>query len=464
MNRRVVLFLFASLFVAFAAYGSFVPFSPRAIGLADAVRQFRATPLVPLARASRSDFVTNVLLFMPVGFLLLGAASYRDRVKALVFAVPVLAISIAISVGIEFGQVFVLGRTPSWNDVVADSLGSAVGCAAWILCGAMTLDWLRPVTAAAAPADRALSLLGVYMAVWLLLGVLPFDFTIRPQELAEKFRAGRIVLEPLGPATSLQDTVGSWLRAIPVGAFLLLLSTNRRLPQPMAIAVFLGAAASVAIEGAQVLAVSRTADINDLFMNVFGTVTGVAIASRWQSTADVPSAPRSVRVWPMAALAFWCVVLIVRHWSPFDFVVTGDYARSRVPALMRVPFYSYYWAMALNALIEAMTKFLLAVPVGALLQLTWTPERRALRFAQAVLVVAVSGGLFLVLELGQLLLPSRAPDQTDIYIGTAGACVGMWVVRLMQRASTDHAIVKSPRPLPVGSSRESAGPPFPPRP
>ena len=62
MTRRLVSLLLAALFAAFAAYGSFVPLRFRSVGFAEAVQQFAATPLVPLGRASRSDFITNVTI------------------------------------------------------------------------------------------------------------------------------------------------------------------------------------------------------------------------------------------------------------------------------------------------------------------------------------------------------------------------------------------------------------------
>ena len=47
------------------------------------------------------------------------------------------------------------------------------------------------------------------------------------------------------------------------------------------------------------------------------------------------------------------------------------------------------------------------------------------RWAIGAGIVVVSGMLFLGLELGQLMLPSRVPDQTDVYIGTLGATIGV---------------------------------------
>ena len=41
--------------------------------------------------------------------------------------------------------------------------------------------------------------------------------------------------------------------------------------------------------------------------------------------------------------------------------------------------------------------------------------------------------IFLTIELGQLLLPTRVPDQTDVYIGTTGALLGVLAVQLLTR-------------------------------
>ena len=50
-----------------------------------------------------------------------------------------------------------------------------------------------------------------------------------------------------------------------------------------------------------------------------------------------------------------------------------------------------------------------------------------------MLFVAISAAIFLVVELGQVLLPTRIPDQTDIYIGIGGALAGVVFIRLLER-------------------------------
>jgi glycopeptide antibiotics resistance protein len=449
VTRRLVLLLLAGLFIAFAAYGSFVPLRLRPMTLAEGVNRFVTTPFIPIAKASGSDLVTNVLLFVPIGFFLLGGTASRSRTAALVLWLPVLVACIALSVGIEFGQVFIVGRTASWNDVFAESLGSVVGCLGWLVCGNQVVDFLAPIVSSESRTDRAFRLFGAYAALWILLGLVPFDYTMRPQEIAEKFRHGRIVLEPFGAGSTVEDVIGTWLMAIPLGVFGVLAAVHLRAPRPIATALGLGIAVAVGIEAIQVLAVSRTADVTDVAMNALGVTTGVFASSRWMGRVHDDARQEGVRLWPVAALLVWCLVVMARHWSPFDFVADGAFVRSRIPMLLRVPFYSYYWSNALDAFTEATTKALLGIPVGALLQATWTPKSREASVAQAAGITILAGGFFLIIELGQLLLPSRTPDQTDIYIGTLGAVVGMVAVRLLMRRLQAAGDVTSPSSRPA---------------
>ena len=433
-GRRLILLAVAGIFVAFAAYGSFVPLRWNSVPLDAAVAQFAQTPFIPLSRASRSDFLTNVLLFVPIGFFLLGAAANRSRALAAAWFVPVVLLALGLSVGIEFGQIFVSGRTPSWNDVFAETLGGALGALTWAALGTVVVDWLAVLLHSDSQSDRAFRLLGAYTALWVVLGLQPFDYTVRLGELAEKFRAGRVVLQPFGGGDSLSDVVGTLLMAVPVGVFGVLAASHRKSARPVLLGLGIALGATCLVEFAQLLAMSRTADVTDLLMNGAGSAAGVALASRAMATPFSPGGAGGIRLWPLGALAAWCVVLIVRHWTPFDFVADGNFVRSRLPIMFQVPFHSYYWAMPLSAFAEASSKFLLGMPVGALLQWMWLPLSRRLRLVQALGILAVSSALFFGIELGQLLLPTRVPDQTDIYIATAGALAGMFAVRVVLRS------------------------------
>lgn len=423
----------AVVFAAFAAYGSWVPLDLQSVSFDEAVERFGRTRLIPFYRASRTDLVTNVLLALPIGFFLTGAFAARSWRAVARWIVPVVALCAGLGVAIEFGQIFVSGRTPSWNDVIAQALGAVIGALGWLVIGPRVVDSLvRMNRADAQRADVLWRLLGAYTAVWVMLGVLPLDFTLRAPELAQKYRTGRIVLLPFSGAATLSDYAGVLMMALPIGAFMLLLGMRRKSEWPIAFAVILGGALTSLVELAQLLALSRTADVTDVLMNLVGVAAGAVGVSKLLQR-DVLADGRTFRSWPLAALAAWCLVLVVRHWSPFDFTISSEYFRARLPVMFRVPFHSYYWGMPLNSLAEAVTKVLLGIPVGALLSLAWTPSARAVALVRAAAVVAGTAAIFLVIELGQLLEPTRVPDQTDVYLGLAGALVGLWSVRVLSR-------------------------------
>jgi VanZ family protein len=441
MRLRPWLAAASLVFLAFAWYGSLVPLQLRYIPLHEAVERFRTAQYVPLSAASRTDLVTNVLLMVPFGFTLAGALSARSRGLAII-AVPLVgACAGALGAAIELSQVFTPDRTPSWNDVVAQGIGGLTGAALWLAAGTWTTDFLTAVFTAHSAEDRALRLLTVYAVAWFAVGVLPLDFTLRPAEIAEKLRAGHIVLTPWPPLASvddLADAAATLLWAVPLGAFGLLMS--RRHPQAALPGTLVGVLLVGALEGFQLLLMSRWAKVHDVTVGALGVAIGAYAAARILGPArgSLRPGPELVRVWPLAALAAWTVVLAFRHWAPFDFSLEGAFVRPRLQQVLeQVPFESYYWGNPLDRLGDATTKVLMGVPVGVFLRLLWTPAYRlaALLAWCALLVVGVA--LFGAIELGQVFLPSRFPDLTDVLIGTAGVLAGGLVVRLLT-GGTSH--------------------------
>jgi glycopeptide antibiotics resistance protein len=441
MSRRLVLCAGVVLFVAMAAYGSFVPFRLRDVTFSDAMQQFSRLRLGARWSPSHSDFVANVLLFVPIGFTLTGTLADGSR-KLAWAAVPVVAMaSCSIALAIEFGQMFVVGRTSSWNDVLAEGCGGLAGAVAWALVRSPTLGWLGSLIAPATAVERARSLLSVYAFVWLVLQVLPLDFTLRPAELGEKYRAGRIVLAPFSHSTgvvgALSNCVGVAIPALPIGALALVALPGRR--RGFAAAALLGTAVVCAAEGLQVFVISRYATASDAICGSAGSACGAWLAHRWfgrRSGGDQVSAQsRGLRPWGLAALTGWLVVLMVRHWRPFDFAITAAMFHTRFSQLYAIPFSSYYRSNYLDALSEVIAKILLGVPVGVLLHVCWpAPVRRTLQWLRVGIILVIAIGVFSLIEVGQVFLPSRYPDDTDIVLGTFGAVAGLLGVWLIDRA------------------------------
>ena len=114
----------------FIVYGSFVPFHFSANP--DFVRSRLAQlELFPYQEGTRNfsvlDLVSNVLLFIPLGFLLSGSGVWRTgRSWALRIGVSAV-LALLFSTSIELGQLFSPGRTASGIDIEANVTGALLG-------------------------------------------------------------------------------------------------------------------------------------------------------------------------------------------------------------------------------------------------------------------------------------------------------------------------------------------------
>ena len=82
-----------------------------------------------------TDFVLNMLMFMPLGALLFGAFSRRSIATSSIL-LRTTAIGLTLSTVLEFFQQFVPSRDSSLIDIVANTVGAVIGAGAARWCGA----------------------------------------------------------------------------------------------------------------------------------------------------------------------------------------------------------------------------------------------------------------------------------------------------------------------------------------
>ena len=434
-NRRTYAVALAVMTVV-AVYGSLVPFTYQPIPLDVALEQFADIALLRLDVYSRADFVANVLLFVPLGFLAM-AALRTDRVGEGGALAPVAAVTIAataLSVSIEFVQLQFPPRTVSLNDVMAETAGAVCGVALWCLAGEWMTRRLRALMGVGDRPGFLVRLLAAYAAVFAVSQVLPLDLTISPGELAAKYREGRVLIVPFshqyGSAFDAAFDLGADVALhVPLGLLAALgaLPRGRRRAWPQALG--LGLAAIVAIEIAQLFVFTRVADSTDVVIGCAGMAIGIALSSLAGGRSQ-PAAGGSAR-WLFAGGAVaWAAVLVAYHWYPFDFTVTGEVLRDRLPLLTAAPFTHYYWGSEFHAFTELVRKLLMGALLGVLLDRSLSHGRglTACRWTKYAVVVACLG-FFTLIESGQIFLIERIPDLTDAAIATAGSACGMAVVR-----------------------------------
>src|SRR4029453_18939850 len=90
--RRSHLALMALGWTVFAVYGSLVPLKYQVVDFADAVERFRNLPPLWFGMGTRADWVANILLFIPLTFLWMGALAcdrgWASRLAAALLLVP----------------------------------------------------------------------------------------------------------------------------------------------------------------------------------------------------------------------------------------------------------------------------------------------------------------------------------------------------------------------------------------
>ncbi len=186
-----------------------------------------------------------------------------------------------------------------------------------------------------------------------------------------------------------------------------------------------------AVEAVQLLILSCRADSFEFLVNASGALVGVLLTATLVHQPDPLTrtfgAPDRSRIWALglaAALIFYAVYNL----SPFDFDLSPDLVRDRIGDLWGTPFAGYYINPQFKALGDALTKISLGVPIGLFLQL-WVGAQQMGYTRAASLAGLFLTTIFLTLvEAGQVIVPSRYPDDTDIILAVIGVVFGMWVV------------------------------------
>ena len=113
--------------MAFTIYASLIPFEFRWVPVDRATQRFHQVMLGERAeRTSRSNYLANLLLFVPIGFGLAGAVFLDRRLTPDVLArgAAILPASLAVSLTAEFLQIYTRERIVSRYDVIRRRWGA----------------------------------------------------------------------------------------------------------------------------------------------------------------------------------------------------------------------------------------------------------------------------------------------------------------------------------------------------
>jgi glycopeptide antibiotics resistance protein len=437
ISRRTWL-VAAMVFTLVAACGSLVPFELRTgLTLDRALARFSSLNFFSVGPGSRSDWIANVLLFLPIGYCWLAALSLDETSpkRRLVAAVAVVLSSTLASLALEFTQIWFRDRTVSQNDVIAETLGGLVGALLWMTTGQITADWLRDLGRTRRKSDRFVRILAVYLAGLMIISVLPLDLTISTGDLVIKVRAGGFVLVPFSEvAPGLAGALGILLyfvAFVPVGMLLGLWKTRAATRvRPLPVTAVAGVAAAAVVELAQVLVLSRVTSTTDWLVGAAGAAAGGAfiqwLYTGWYGADAVDrhvSLNKHAVLWTLDATAATGVIGLL-FLSPFEVSGTTAAWRERYEAMWTIPFSRGSSPAVLGEALKIVLAFAVfgAILARAVKALSLPdPMKRVV----AVLAIGVGAVLAFAIEILQAMLPTRVPDITDVILAALGTAAGV---------------------------------------
>jgi glycopeptide antibiotics resistance protein len=463
------------IFAVIAFVGSVWPFRVTPKSFEESWNQFRHLPFFRFQIRSGSDWVSNVLLFVPLGFLAAGlatSAGTAPRTTGLIRAVLWLPVLVLFSLGLEFAQYWFPPRIVNPLDVQAQLLGACLGMGAWWLMGPALMQRL----------DGFSQLRPAWMVVLGLLflaQLAPMDISIAPSDLKHKIASGGVELIPFRkhpvnlPSTQL-GLAGCALSAVLMGlAFVNLGDRNDRPTRSIWMNGMLLTLAVVFMEGIQVLVMSRIFSTSHLLVGLLAGWVTIACAQRREGSAAWRLDPSEWTYMKLAmGIGAWligAVCLCGEFWWPLE----PRIERPRIVNTLRA-FRNQQlgtWLRTGEYDWPTKSKLLWYAPLGFVLgwvcrQIQHDWRRRAWPLLLLALVVSVH--LAMGLELGQAIFPPHAPDQTDLLLGwlfsVLGLVLGWWLTGLFlpRERSTFAASRRDPtRAHPAAASLVPASPNIP---
>ena len=448
MKKKVVIFLFCC-YVIFVIYNTFIPFvfDHGWHHLSAQIREIEwYFPVFDKENFSLTDYAGNIILFMPLGFLLYLLLYHRSSTYALLGSITA---GVSLSVCIEFFQLFTSLRHTAVYDVINNGFGTlvgALGALVYTQCIAAMLGDKFSQLLRRAP----FLLLVMTIGVWeFFAAMMPFTVSITISHLKESIKSTNIVpfsSQSIGEVffhvPSMHDSqsfnyldfVADILFWIPIG-YILMLSYRLYLRQQQHGKMFMIVASLLyfpIVEIGQLCIMSRVADINDIISGYGGVLVGGMLYYLLR-----PIRRRTYRVdrdLLKIPLLLYGVCLVFAGLQPFDWSLATDTVGRNLQTERLVPFYAYYRNTSLGNTYDLIGALMSFVPLSV--YWTWCGRARGRSWASIYVVTILAGLAWGVVSEGmQLLSPSRVADITDVLAYGSGGAVGTFAVYYHVRQS-----------------------------
>jgi VanZ family protein len=419
------LFLFYCLFIL---YGSFIPFrfsdDPEFVR-SQFVRFFTLPYHHGVRKFSIPDVLSNILLFIPFGFLWIGGKFSLRASNGLWSAILAGgALGFLCGLTIESGQMFSPGRIASILDALCNGLGSAFGAAAGYLLFRAFRGSFGLILMQLLQQRPSLVLLALLLFAAMADAYYPFDITLDVSSVWHNLKNTRLIPFAGGLRRFWLDLfVEKSLLFAAIGYLAL-----RNLPKGTAHARTLAWAAcsaiAVLIEGGKLFFAGRAPNVDNVVFSALGALGGVVLVPPLAATALVRQHARQILV-----ILILCIIAYAEL-SPFDWIRSLEQIPFRIAMIEWLPFSSYYVAEPQAALFDLAKKLFLLGPLGFVIA---AGNRDGSSRKPQVLAAAAGLLIGLLLEAGQIALQSRTPSMTDVLLFGGAAWTGAVVCERYRR-------------------------------
>lgn len=433
----------ALIYAAFVVYGSLVPLAWRARPLAEAWAAFLETPYLQLGMGSRADWVANILLYVPLGFFLVGRLG---RMRGWAANVLAFCLCATLAIAVEFAQLYFPPRTVSLNDLLAECLGTVLGIMLWRLEGGRLLQLWNDVLHGGRQGKRALIVL--YSGLYLAFSLFPYDFIVSAAELSQRLaspgRSALLVTASCGGAfacgTKLLSEV---LTVAPLGAFLGMLAVSGR--TSLTRAAGWGLLLGIVIEGLQTFLASGVSQGASVLTRGLGMAFGLAVYRSFRREWLIEYRAH-IKLAVLLALPVYLALLLLLNGffgSRFGSVLAA-YAKLREVRFL--PFYYHYFTSETQAMYSLLVHAGAYAPIGVMV---WVLRNGAGGRGALWISAGAAFAIALAMETLKLFLVDKRPDPTDTLIAAAAAAFACFAAtRLAHWQPAARIDANSARPTP----------------
>ncbi len=419
--------LAAGGYLLFVVYGSLVPLNFTPLPWETAWRDFLATPYLALGVGSRADWIANILLYIPLAYLLAAGLAMPGKSHS-IRGLPAIAVFLAcatLAVGIEFTQLYFPPRTVSLNDLIAEIIGAALGIALFGIWGGSLARLATEVKRGGMTAIRAMLVL--YVLAYLTLSLFPYDFFVSIEELSKKFgsRSYGWIVAPLACGrlpVCLGKLAVEIIAAIPFG-LLVGVSIGRTTRRAYATAMWTGLAVGLVVEVAQVFIASGVSQGASLLTRAAGAMIGVGLYRSARRQWLLAVQPYMMPLLLLACLPYLVALMWVNGWFRATWVGLTQ-AAAGLDQVHWLPFYYHYFTTETRALVSLMACIAMYSPVGIGFGLLGRECGRRDGGGSAMTASIIAAVLAGIIETGKLFVPGQHPDPTNVLIGAVAAAAG----------------------------------------